>query len=588
MKMKRLLAMLLVIAAIVFCFAGCKQQETTEQKSEQTEQAADQPTGEAGTPSAPATAEPVTISVLVSRHNDATIDVSSQWFFQYMEYWFAEQGYDVTIEATQATDDEQIALLLGTDSLPDLIWGPTLSTSDAVQYGLEEGMLLDWAPYIDKETMPNLTAQFETYPEVLPATTLENGAVYGIPYFKPFLYSSGTYGVVDRLFLRQSWLDKAGVEVPTTEEGLLDMLRAFKQIAPEGDLEAYPLTSADRFFEKYLWTCFGYYGSNTDFNSTAGRFGCDFAIKDEQVQMPVLTEDYDAYIAFMNTLYTEGLISPDCYTMDGTAARAMISNDTAGAFCYWTLEDVGDDYADIVMAKPVLMGSNDEIHISCLSYYEANRIWASSKTEHPELVAMLVDFIYSDEGSFLYRYGPAKGEDPLNLVSGYYYDEDGNITYDEVESGAYATCSAYGRDYLYPYDNVGLRAAVVSSGTGEIISYTDSVTGRRIDTIDTVKLTDDNNDNHWRLINIETWNPYATSVRLPACYLTPESAQEMADLKTILVDYVAAESVKFITGTRPLSELDAFKSEIITMGAEDYLATYQEAYADYMSSVFGG
>lgn len=587
MKTKQLLAMLLAIATLVFCLAGCAQKTTdadpkTEDSSPTT--SVDTDTTQDATP---ATTAPVTITVIANRHNDATIDVNEQWFFKYMESWFAEQGYDVSIEVTQVTEEEQLKMLLGTDSLPDLVWGLGLSSSDAVQYGLEEGMLLDWSAYINEETMPNLTAQFEKYPEVLPATTLENGAVYGIPYFKPFLYSSGTYGVVDRLFLRQSWLDAAGVENPTTEQELLDMLRAFKEIAPEGDLESYPLTSADLFFEKYLWTCYGYYGSNGDFNNTAGRFGCDFAIKDDTVQLPVLTEDYDAYITFMNTLYSEGLISPDYYTMDGTAARAMISNNTAGAFCYWTLEDVGDDFADIVMANPVLMGGNDEIHISCLSYYEANKIWASSKTEHPELVAMLVDFIYSDEGSFLYRYGPAQGEDPLNLVDGWYYDEDGNITCDDVESGAYATWSTYARDYLYPYDNVGLRSVVVSSGTGDIITYTDSITGREIETVDTVKLVDDNNDNHWRLINIETWNDYATSVRLPACYLAPETETEMADLKTVLVDYVAAESVKFITGARPLSELDAFKSEIIEMGADEYLATYQAAYADYMTSVFG-
>ncbi|MBQ8813537.1 MAG: extracellular solute-binding protein [Lachnospiraceae bacterium] len=574
---KKWLALLLSLAVFAGCFTGCgSQQETPTDPAPSSGNSEVKETETEGK-----SADPVTITVLTTRHNEATNDASDLWFFKYMEYWFAEQGYNVTIEVQQTMEeDQQIPLLLGTDSLPDVIWGPKLSETNTVQYGVEEGIVLDWTPYLNTEYMPNITAQFETYPELMTACTAPDGAVYALPYIKPNQYGSGTYGISERLYIRQSWLDACGLEEPTTQEELLDMLRAFKQNITLADgQEVIPLVSTDDFFEKYLWVGLGYYGTEPK------KYGTNLMIKDGQVELPAYTEDYREFIEIMKTCYDEGLISADHFTMDGTTARGLMGAGVCGALCYWTLGDV-KDFEDIICANPILLGDNDEIYVSKLSTYEAGRVWASADTEHPELVAMLVDFIYSDEGAFVYRNGPEQGKDPLNMLDGWYYDEKGVITTKQVADGNYDNMTVYARQYVYPYDSAGLRPVTVTTGTGEIISYTDAVTGETVSTIYNEEYSHETNDGHWRLITIEKWNPVATSVRLPEAYLNVDDSARASDLKTILVEHITAESAKFITGVRSLDEIDEFWKELESLGVEEYVELYRDAYSGYMDAIF--
>jgi hypothetical protein len=200
---------------------------------------------------------------------------------------------------------------------------------------------------------------------------------------------------------------------------------------------------------------------------------------------------------------------------------------------------------------------------------------------------MMLDYVYSDEGAFMYRYGPKQGEDPLGLLDGWYYDKNGDITYKDVENGKYSNIQDYQRQELYPIDAVGVRPVVVTSGSGEVLTYKDAVTGEDIKATVTLDLEIDNADNYWHKTSSETWRPYATSVRLGSVWLDENANVEITDLKAVLNSYISTESAKFITGRRPMSEIDEFWDELKQMNIERYLEIYVEAYAPYMQSVFG-
>jgi putative aldouronate transport system substrate-binding protein len=265
----------------------------------------------------------------------------------------------------------------------------------------------------------------------------------------------------------------------------------------------------------------------------------------------------------------------------------MAASGKLGVFGDWTLGAVGKDYKDYVALAPIPMGGNDDCYLTRLSWYNTGAVWASSKTEYPEVVAMMIDFIYSDEGAFLYRYGPKQGEDPLGLLDGWYYDKNGDITYAEVENGTYANIQDYQRQMIYPIDSAGVRPVVVTSGSGETITYKDAVTGKDISATETLDLNIDNADNYWHKTSSETWRPYATSVKLGSVWLDEDANVEITDLKAVLNNYITSESAKFITGRRPMSEIDEFWDELKQMDIERYLEIYKEAYAPYMESVFG-
>jgi len=97
----------------------------------------------------------------------------------------------------------------------------------------------------------------------------------------------------------------------------------------------------------------------------------------------------------------------------------------------------------------------------------------------------------------------------------------------------------------------------------------------------------DNADGYLRHDAVKVWGDCITTVKLPSVYMTEEEALEAVDLQTVIYDYVVAESAKFITGLRPLDEIDDFQEELKKLGVEKYVQMYRDAYKTYMDSVFG-
>ena len=122
-----------------------------------------------------------TLSILATRHVEGSFtDINDLWWFKYLKHYLAGEGWDVTFELEQTLEpEERISLLLATDDLPDVLWGGTLMTNvNQVIYGAGEGMLMDWTPYFNAETMPNAYGKLAEYAGVF---TLPNGAIYSMP-----------------------------------------------------------------------------------------------------------------------------------------------------------------------------------------------------------------------------------------------------------------------------------------------------------------------------------------------------------------------------------------------------------------------
>ena len=578
--LSKILVLLMLAAIMVGCFAGC----VTDDSNDYVPLEPQDPVLEL-----PPKDKEYTISIMTGRHAGYDNDASELWFFKYMEYWFAQQGYTVNIEVQQSSDMNQTkALALNTDTLPDIMWSPELKNEEIVRYAIEEGMILEWTPYLNDTLMPNLCARFEEMPDSKVGSTAPNGGIYALPYFSPRQVASGSYGTSERLYFRQSWLDKAGVTNPTTKDELLNVLRAFKtkitDVTPEKD--DVPLVSSSAFLEKYLWTCLGFYGTEP------GKFGTNIMIKNEELVLPAYTESYKEFVTIMKTMYDEGLIAQDFFSYSDASCGALISAEKSGALCWWTLEHVGDKFADIVCANPIPMGDVtkvEDIHVSNLNPVNYNRMWASSKYEEPRILAMLLDFVYSNEGAMIYRYGISKeaGGDPLGLVEGWYFDEKGQVTNDKVVDGTRSSMSDYGRYFLFPNDAAGLRPVIYAEGFSGTKEYTDSVTGGKYTVANNQPLSKDNNDGHWRLITIEKWSDRATCIRIPNMFLGSADMEEFTDLKTAINNWINSETVKFITGIRPMSEIETFWDELEGMEVERYMELINKGYESWMNATFG-
>lgn len=533
--------------------------------------------------------EKVTVSLLTTRNSTATNDIEDVWFFKYLAQ---KMNVDFELEQTLETD-QRISLMFASDSVPDLVWGIGLSNNDVMVYGVQEGMLLNWKDLITPELMPNTYQAMQDYPDAFTASTAPDGNIYTLPMITGSSYyaNTGSFSAAIRMYINKDWMDACGItQIPTTLDEYLEVLRTFKEKDPMGLGENnIPLIGNQEKDKTFVWNALGFHGTATQ------AYGTSFDLKDNQLVLPCYTEEAKEFITFYNTLYNEGLISPDYFTLDQTAARGLMASGVCGVLGDSTLTAIGDAWPSWVALSPLTSDVNDTAVAAFNPGYSVGQLYASAYTEHPEVLARIVDYMYSDEGALYYFYGPMKGtEETLGVVDGWYYDENNRITTDKVVNGEFTDISEYAYQYIKSYSSAPGRfdhysqTAAAMAGIefpGKEMTIVDKLTGAEIPSLIMDVYTDDNNDGHWRITQSEAMIDHLTAVRLPDVYLTAEQNQRVADLSTVINDYVTAESAKFIVGTRPLSELDAYFEELKSLGIEEYIAIYQEAYAPFLETL---
>lgn len=530
----------------------------------------------------------VTVSILTTRNSTATNDIEDVWFFKYLS-----KMMNVKFELEQTMEaNQRISMMFASNAMPDLVWGIGLSNNDVMVYGVREGMLLDWSEYITEELMPYTYQAMQDYPDAFIASTAPDGGIYTLPMITGSSYyaNTGSFSAAIRMYVNTEWLDACGLEVPTTLDEYLEVLRTFKEEDPMGlGEEMIPLIGNQRKDTELVWNALGFQSTATQ------QYGTAFDIKDNKVVLPCYTEEAREFLEFYHTLYTEGLISQDYFTMDQTTARGLMATGVCGVLGDSTLAAIGDAWPKWTAISPLTSDVNDKSVAAFNPGFSTGILYASAATEHPEVLARIIDYMYSYEGGAMYYYGPMKGTDAtLGIVDGWYYDENGRMTTDKVVSGEFTDISEYAYQYIKSYSSAPGRFDHYSQTyaemagvefPGQVMTIIDQKTGEEITSLAMDKYTDDNNDGHWRLTQSAALVDHLTAIRLPGVYLSAEQNQRVADLSTVINDYVAAESAKFIVGTRPLEEFDNYFAELRDLGIEEYIEIYTDAYSTYISSL---
>ena len=336
----------------------------------------------------------------------------------------------------------------------------------------------------------------------------------------------------------------------------------------------------------------GYYGGELS------KYGTVFAIKNEQIELPVYTEDYAKFIEIMNHLYTNGYLSPDYLSLAKDTVRGMTKAGLAGIVSDGTMGSL-NDFVNWESMPWFPINEGDEIIISTGTAPKVMQSWASASTQYPEVVALILDLTYTVEGVAIHEYGPKQGEDVLGMVDGWYFkDENYTRTTKLVEEGTYEGFTSYCYQYIFPYTYVGKDTSLLSTpegleylgSSGKVIpthEILDTVTGEYFIAYETAVRDNNTAQGHWFLTNSAASQQYVTTINLPAVYLSEEDALYATELFSVLENHIISESAKFITGTRPLSEIPAFQEELKAMGIEEYIEMYRNAYATFMAGYFG-
>lgn len=491
------------------------------------------------------------------------------WFYK-----FIDQKLNINLESIEQVKDsavkDRLALMFASNELPDLMLAFALSTDDLVKYGMGEGQLLALNNYITPELTPTLYALKQELPDAFALATAPDGNLYTIPNM---LDTETAYSATS--FVNMNWLKGVGLEMPQTLDEYIDMLRAFKDKDPGGvgKDNVIPLGGSYGIDDprKTLLYAYGFDGADAD--------GVMPAIREGKVVVPAFDPIFGEYLKTMRTLYDEGLIARDFFTLDTTQTRAIASEQRNGVINgIFPYNYVPESFQDWQCLSPLTSPYSTTPVWTGPNKYEIGNIVISSKAENPELIMRFIDWMYTTEGSVYHYNGPStKAVDDL-VDSNYkgWYLEDG------ISSEFYANML----DENNPYQN---NYAVI---VGEILLFAGGKTSDRrnnaenfqelfgAEKIGTV-LSLENGDGFARQSNNEAVKPFYTSGYPRYVYMDEDTSQQVNDLYHVINNFVIKESTKFITGLRPLEQLEQYFEELKSLGIEEYRQFYADAYQAY-------
>lgn len=595
---KRMLALVLAGVTALSSLAACGQNETVpsekeSQKSTEQTVAADNTEAKDGEDPAPLTTDAITFTVGVSNSN-----ADDLWIFRYLENYMSELGYDVTIKAENIPElSTQKALMISTNTLPDLVIGDQIFANELISWGEDEGALLNWKDYL--QYMPNLSAILDTNSAVKGVMLVNSaGDAYGLPNVGEVTTVKPSNSC--NFLVNKAWLEACGIsedELPTTMDGLIDLLREFKKAIDEGKVEgtAYLDGWKGLYLMGTVWGSLGYYpGGN--------RYGIWYSTKNGEITIPALTDDYDTYITYLNTMFSEGLVQEDLLACDMNVAFAEAAAGKCGIYGSTDFAANTADYENWVYMPPITAGDNTKAIGQISTGVSCNQVWASSNVEYPEVLAIMLDHLYSEEGSLAYQYGPKQGEDPLNELDGWFFDTYGAITCQAVVDEDYASFDEYLKAEVVPVTGYFLKAGALNAAMDKAgitpkyeteVTLTDAVTGETFVVHPTQSFNKEDAKNqvqYYNCLAYEAMKDNLTRTGNETVYMNSQDSLEAQDIYTVVNNYAGTASIELITGKLPLSEIDAVQEELVKLGLPDFLAYYAPYYeekgikcADYSS-----
>ncbi len=434
-----------------------------------------------------------------------------------------------TVSGDGAT--EKLNLVLASNKLPDIFFSGLNSTMINKYAGM--GLFLPLNDLIDQYA-PNIKAVLEERPDIKNAITMPDGNIYSIPAV------NANAGIpTTQLCINKTWLDKLGLEVPTTTDEFYEVLKAFKTQDPNGNGKADEIPMTYEPVPPYdVWN------GDTGFSGAFGVVtltGSMMLSEDEQdlIYTPV-QEGYKDYIKWTSKLYTEGLLDPELFTQDHNQYMAKRSSDYVGA--YLTNGPLEGTDIEWIAIEP-LKGPNGDQLWSQFDYgIDKNRAIISSTCQYPEVAMRYIDSFFEKENSLKLKYGKRLQE-----------REGGKWEIIELEPGVSSECPG-------PY--------------APTMETKDMEMNDLVQTESSIRANE----------RLEMYKPFLAPA-IPNMNLTPEESKELSALQTDLQDYVNQNKAKWTTGQQNVdTDWDNYVATLNKMGLERYMEIYNQAYDRFLGN----
>lgn len=562
--MKRFLAILLCLSMLVGVMAGCNgggtsstsgttdtssTADTGDSEASGTEASASE-TSEDGVTNKgttlPIVNEPVTLNVVKERH---MLDTTESYNEKAAWANITEET-GITIEWTElaaGTAAERVPLMLSSGDLPDVFWA-VLSDAQVLQ---NESNLFAMEDYME-DFAPNSLATYEQlgvdWKEI---ATTPSGHIFGFLGRYESLYENTGDGIQ---IINKAWLDKVGMDVPTTLDEFTEVLRAFKEKDPNGNGQAdeIPYCFSEDMWCAYATNTMGWWGIGDGAGSDTSS---SKSTRDGKVTGSVNTDEYRQYLEYTHSLYAEGLMDQEGFSQNTEVFSTKIKSGQVGTYFCWTALEylTSEQEKDWVVLPPIqaIEGvdpiANGEVDRSTI---QKNKWVITTSCEHPEAAMRLWDYQARDVESKMTVAMGEKGKlwDEYEDGSGYYFvvpeDTTPEFTFEHMK-------------YTYGVVNDPplLTKEETPKNDGEI-SPSAALRDSMVDQVDEYFLPKED--------------------QLPQIYVSTEAIDQRTFIETDLFAYIKEFRAQAIMNGFTDDEWNNYVSQLDAYGYQDWLQWYQD------------
>lgn len=500
----------------------------------------------------PITSEKTTIRIMTTS-NSYIEDYTTNDFTKYLE-----DQTNVHIEwdlVPASSAAEKLNVVLASGDLPDVIMGMNVSNDQQAMYG-QQGTFLPLNDLIEKYGVET-KKMFEQRPLVKESITSADGNIYALPSPNECYQCS----MRQKMWIYQPWLDKLGLQMPTTTEEFYKVLKAFKTEDPNGNGKAdeIPMSGAPiaqganavTSIENFLVNSFTY--------APYTRIYLD----NGKATVPYNQEGWKEGLKYLHTLYQEGLIDPQAFTQDASQLLKLGENpeipilgasSASNMSAITQLSGSSGRWLDYV-AVPPLKGPSGQAITPIDPYQVGGGAYViTSSSANPEVAFRLADLLYSQDMTLRSNYGVEDRD--WKYVNGEETGLNGKpaIFKELIKFGVTQNAHWAQMGPSFRTNELRLGAAVDKENPLESILYKETK---------------------------EKYEPFKqdTANVMPPLFFTADQTSEMADLSKTLWDYVNEMNARFVTGDQDIDQgWNDYLQTLEGMGLPRYLEIYQQVY----------
>lgn len=499
----------------------------------------------------PIVKEKITLKVMIPEIPKVTDFATNEFTKQLEEKTNIHLEWDVV---PQASLSEKLNLMLTSGDYPDILIGMPVDRSQESVYG-QQGVFLPLNDLIDKYGVETKKLM-ETKSMFTEIMTSQDGNIYALPMVNECYHCS----LSQKMWIYQPWLDKLGLQMPTTTDEFYNVLKAFKERDPNGNNKADELplmTSAT----------LGWYADIDDFLMNSFIYNdvsTNNMIVDDHGKIDIVFNkpEWKEGLKYIRKLYQEGLFAPESFTQDATQLVAVgnhpgdvILGATPAGYQggFITIgDDNGKRWLDYKTVPPLKGPENVQYAAFNPVNYATGQFIIMKGNQHPEASFRLADLLYSQEMSMNIGFG----------LEGEHWEKaaEGDIGINgKPATWKLLTTTLTNRYWgaIGPINlDADLRLGQAGGGTEdlEVILYNETI--------------------H----KYDSYKP-DLSIIVPPLVFSQEESVELAELKKMIYDYKKEMLARFVTGNLDIDQgWDTYVNTLNDMRLGRYLEIYQNAY----------